>query len=214
MARRGEILLCDPTCHAPGMRRPRHQTRLAFKAQTYRDHAKARYGLQLPLFREDDGEVGGAAQDSAAPQPVGQERPVGKRKEPVIMNAVAKDILTPHVACVTEDMAVRTAAQLLRTEAITGAPVVDERGQVVGIISQSDLVSHGLTAPPDERLVVTVKDVMTPRVVTVEEETPLHEVALRMVQQGIHRVLVVDKAQQLRGIVTSMDILWWVAAQG
>jgi hypothetical protein len=51
MARRGEILLCDPTCHAPGMRRPRHQTRLAFKAQTYRDHAKARYGLQLPLFR-------------------------------------------------------------------------------------------------------------------------------------------------------------------
>jgi hypothetical protein len=30
-----------------------------FKAQTYRDHAKARYGLQLPLFREDDGTVGG-----------------------------------------------------------------------------------------------------------------------------------------------------------
>ena len=31
-----------------------------FKAQTYRDHAKARYGLQLPLFDEDDGAVGGA----------------------------------------------------------------------------------------------------------------------------------------------------------
>jgi hypothetical protein len=33
-----------------------------FKAQTYRDHAKARYGLQLPLFREDDDEVGGEAE--------------------------------------------------------------------------------------------------------------------------------------------------------
>jgi hypothetical protein len=34
-----------------------------FKAQTYRDHAKARYGLQLPLFSEDDGEVGGDMKD-------------------------------------------------------------------------------------------------------------------------------------------------------
>jgi hypothetical protein len=33
-----------------------------FKAQTYRDHAKARYGLQLPLFREDDGAVGGGGE--------------------------------------------------------------------------------------------------------------------------------------------------------
>jgi CBS domain-containing protein len=130
------------------------------------------------------------------------------------MNAVAKDILTPHVVCVREDMEVRTAAQLLGHEAITGAPVVDERGQVVGIISQSDLVTHDLTTPPEGRPAATVKDVMTPGAVTVEEETPLYEVALRMAQQGIHRVLVVDKAQQLRGIVTSMDILWWVAAQG
>ncbi len=46
---------------------------------------------------------------------------MGRRKEPVIMNAVAKDILQPHVVCVTEDMALHTAAQLLGTEAITGA---------------------------------------------------------------------------------------------
>jgi CBS domain-containing protein len=130
------------------------------------------------------------------------------------MNAVAKDILTPHVVCVTEDMALHTVAQLFGHEAITGAPVVNERGQVVGIISQSDLVTHDLTTPPEGRPAATVKDVMTPVVVTVEEETPIHEVALRMAQQGIHRVIVVDKAQQLRGIVTSMDVLWWVAAQG
>ncbi len=75
-------------------------------------------------------------------------------------------------------------------------------------------MTHGLTQPPEGRPAATVKDVMTPGAVTVEEETPLHEVALRMAQQGIHRVIVVDKAQQLRGIVTSMNILWWVAAQG
>src|SRR5512132_2916414 len=123
------------------------------------------------------------------------------------MNAVAKDILTPHVVSVTEDMELRTVAQLFEDEAITGAPVVDEQGHVVGVISRSDLVAHDLTTPrsvPPEVLAAA----------TVKEDTPIPEVAARMAQQGIHRVIVVDKAQQLRGIVTSMDVLWWVAAQG
>jgi CBS domain-containing protein len=50
---------------------------------------------------------------------------------------------------------------------------LDERGQVVGIISQSDLVTHDLTTPPEGRPAATVKDVMTLVVVTVEEETPI-----------------------------------------
>jgi predicted transcriptional regulator len=130
------------------------------------------------------------------------------------MNAVAKDILNSDVVCVREDMELRSVAQLLGNEAITGAPVVNDRGQVVGIISQSDLVTHDLTTPADARPAATVKDVMTPGVVTVEEDTPIPAVALRMAQQGIHRVIVVDQRRQLRGIVTSMDVLWWVAAQG
>jgi predicted transcriptional regulator len=129
------------------------------------------------------------------------------------MDGVAKDILNPHVVCVPEDMELRTVAQLLGDEAITGAPVVDHQGQVVGIISQSDLVTHDLTTRADARPAATVKDVMTSVVVTVEEDTPIPAVALRMAQQSIHRVIVVDKRQQLRGIVTSMEVLWWIAAQ-
>jgi CBS domain-containing protein len=130
------------------------------------------------------------------------------------MDGMAKDLLHPHVVCVTKDMAVHAVAQLLRDEAITGAPVVDDQGQVVGIISQSDLVSQDLTRPADVGPAVTAKEIMTPGVVTVEEDTPIPAVALHMAQQGIHRVIVVDKQGQLRGIVTSMDVLWWVAAQG
>jgi CBS domain-containing protein len=47
--------------------------------------------------------------------------------------------------------------------------------------------------------------------VTVEEDTPIREVAPRMAKFGIHRLIVVDEDQQLRGIVTSMDVLRWVA---
>jgi CBS domain-containing protein len=129
------------------------------------------------------------------------------------MHATAKDVLTPDVVRVTEDMEVRAVARLLGHEAITGAPVVDGEGRVVGVISQRDLLDHTLTPSPEGLPATTVKDIMTPVAVTVGEETPLNQVALRMAQHGIHQVVVVDHAQQVRGIVTSMDIVWWVAAQ-
>jgi CBS domain-containing protein len=58
-----------------------------------------------------------------------------------------------------------------------------------------------------------VKDVMTPYLITAEEDTPIRDVAARMAQSGIHRVIVVDSDQQIRGIVTSLDVLRWVAEQ-
>jgi CBS domain-containing protein len=129
------------------------------------------------------------------------------------MHATAKDVLTTDVVRVTEDMGVRAVAQLFGNEAITGAPVIGEGGRVIGVISQRDLLAHTLTSSPEASPATTVKDIMTPVAVTVEEETPLAEVAARMAQHGIHRVVVVDHAQQVRGIVSSMDIVWWVAAQ-
>lgn len=55
---------------------------------------------------------------------------------------------------------------------------------------------------------------MTPFLVTVAEDTPIREVAARMTRASIHRLIVVDEDQQLRGIVTSMDVLRWVADTG
>jgi CBS domain-containing protein len=65
----------------------------------------------------------------------------------------------------------------------------------------------------DELPADTVADVMTPYLITVTEETPIREVAARMASSGVHRLMVVDSEQQLRGIVTSLDVLRWVAAQ-
>jgi CBS domain-containing protein len=129
------------------------------------------------------------------------------------MDETAKDVLTADVVRVTEDMEVRAVARLFGDEAITGAPVVDGEGRVVGVISQRDLLDHALMPSPRGGPATTVKDIMTPIAVTVEEDTPLNEVAARMAQHGIHRVVVVDKGQRIQGIVTSIDLVWWVAAQ-
>jgi CBS domain-containing protein len=159
------------------------------------------------------------------------------REESSLMKRVAKDIMNPHVVSVTDTMDLREVAKMFIKEGITGAPVVDELGNLLGVISQSDLVEyevateHELTVeapfyrrPYDDALdpsrgfqieamsADTAKDVMTPYLVTVEEDTPIREVAARMAKFGIHRLIVVDEDQQLRGIVTSIDVLRWVAA--
>lgn len=152
------------------------------------------------------------------------------------MKDTARDILNPQVITVTDTMDLREVAKILVEEGITGAPVVDEMGTLVGVISQSDLVEYDLSMeheltveapfyrrPFDDALqpergfrieelsADTVKDVMTPFLVTVEEETPIRDVASRMAKFAIHRLIVVDADQQIRGIVTSLDVLRWVA---
>jgi CBS domain-containing protein len=147
--------------------------------------------------------------------------------------------MTPNVVTVTDTMDLREAAKILVQERISGAPVVDELGRLVGVLSQSDLVEYELATereltveapfyrrPYDEALdpsrgfqiqelpADTVSDVMTPYLITVQEDTPIREVAARMADCGIHRVVVVDDEQQIHGIVTSLDVLRWVAESG
>lgn len=154
------------------------------------------------------------------------------------MKRLARDIMNPQVITVADTMDLREVARIFVEEGITGAPVVDELGHPLGVISQTDLVEYDLTThreltveapfyrrPYDDALhpnrgfqieevtADTVKDVMTPFLVTVEEDTPIREVAARMVKFGIHRLIVVDADQQVSGIVTSMDILRWVAEE-
>jgi Mg/Co/Ni transporter MgtE len=62
----------------------------------------------------------------------------------MIMKLAAKDIMNPHVVSVTDTMDLREVAKIFMEEGITGAPVVDEMGHLVGVISQSDLVEYEL----------------------------------------------------------------------
>jgi CBS domain-containing protein len=155
------------------------------------------------------------------------------------MKGVAKDIMNPNVVTVTDTMDLREAAKIFVEERISGAPVVDELGNLVGVISQSDLVEYELATerelteeapfyrrPYDDALhpsrgfqieelsADTIKDVMTPYLITITEDTSIREVAARMAECGIHRVIVVDEDQQIRGIVTSLGVLRWVAETG
>ncbi|AOR73201.1 histidine kinase [Burkholderia stabilis] len=139
----------------------------------------------------------------------------------------AIDVMTPSVVSVKPDMTVQQTAALLVENGISGAPVIDANGRLVGMISESDLVRRVeietdrphrawwmelLTARRDDAAdyVKThahlVKDVMTKHVVTVQEMTPIDEVARILDKLHIRRVPVV-RGNEVVGIVSRANLV-------
>ena len=135
----------------------------------------------------------------------------------------ARDLMTRQVATLSLLTDIETAARFMTERKITGVPVVDQHGNLIGVVSQTDLVRFqgrqlegwpggggGSFGKDAERTPLFA--LMTNKPVTCEEDTPLEEVASVMLERRIHRVLVV-KDGKLTGIITAMDLLRAVAAR-
>jgi IMP dehydrogenase len=100
----------------------------------------------------------------------------------------------------TQDMTVRDALDLQRAHKISGLPVVEGK-KVVGIVTNRDLRF-------ETRLDAPIRDIMTPRsrLVTVKEGASLDEAKSLMHKHRLERVLVINGADELRGLITVKDI--------
>jgi CBS-domain-containing membrane protein len=147
----------------------------------------------------------------------------------------ARDVMTGDIITVSESDTIESAVAQLKEQHISGAPVIDDRGRFVGILSLADLVvgiggeqrssgtqptalahGHDVTTwdlfdranPLDRDIhIERVSQRMSRQTVSVAEYTPLVEVARVMCDGHWHRVPVVSDAGQLCGIISSMDIL-------
>ncbi len=137
--------------------------------------------------------------------------------------------MTREVVSVGPETEVAEAARLLLERHINGVPVVDEAGQLVGILCQSDLISQQkrLSLPSlfttldgfipltslkkvereiEKMAAATVGDLMTKKVRSVEPDTGVDEIATLMVNKNYHTIPVVDGGK-LVGVVAKEDIL-------
>lgn len=114
-----------------------------------------------------------------------------------------KEIMTAPVVTVSADASRHQAAAALREHRITGMPVVDDSGAVVGLVSE-----HDLLARPGEH----VHDVMSLAVLSVSEDTDVDEVRHLLVERRIHRVPVL-RGRDLVGIVSRGDVLALMTAE-
>jgi acetoin utilization protein AcuB len=123
------------------------------------------------------------------------------------------DRMSHPVVTIPPDMPVVDALNLMRVEHIRRTPVVDEKGKLVGIVSDKDLLNASPSAATTLSVweinyllsKITVKDVMTKDVVTITEDTPIEEAARIMADNKIGGLPVVRDGKVV-GIITETDL--------
>jgi len=174
-----------------------------------------------------------------------------KRTKPVVAPSVidparilARDVMQTDVLVLRADDPIKSAAEQLEEFSISGAPVVDAGGRLVGVLTQSDIARSehvtevGVVARPsrdleavadeaeadddaevfstedyDEAVLgrLRVADWMSPGVIEESPDATLAKVCRRMIDEGIHRVFVVER-ERLVGVVSTEDVVRLLAA--
>jgi CBS domain-containing protein len=123
----------------------------------------------------------------------------------------AGDLMTIDPVVVAVDAPIEEAERLILDNGVSGLPVVDQGGALVGVVSQTDFMH---LANPDVRSLIHHKasgirigEVMSRPPVTVLLSTPLVEAARKMVVERVHRVVVVDDHQRPLGVLSAMDFV-------
>ncbi|BAZ39480.1 hypothetical protein NIES4101_54330 [Calothrix sp. NIES-4101] len=140
------------------------------------------------------------------------------------------DVMSHNPVVVRRETPLKEAIAILAERRISGLPVVDESGKLIGIISETDLMwqETGVTPPAyimfldsviylqnpatydrdlHKALGQTVGDVMTKNPITVPPDKPLRDAARLMHDKSIHRLPILDSEGQVVGILTRGDII-------
>jgi CBS domain-containing protein len=117
-----------------------------------------------------------------------------------------RDIMTTNVVTVTPKATLREAAGLILRHGVSGLPVVDDQDQLVGVLSEWDLL--GVLESPELEL-EPVGEYMTPEPLSVSEETSLVEVVDLFQTKRVRR-LPVTRDQFLVGVVSRHDVIRFV----
>ena len=145
----------------------------------------------------------------------------------------ARDIMVSPVFTLTPSATVSDAAKLFLDKRISAAPIVDDKGKILGLVSEGDLMHRAEAGTQRRRswwlwpfvgeqtLAIDyvkahakkVADIMTRDVVVVSPDTPVHEIAALIESKQIKRVPVVSNGQ-LVGIVSRANLIQAVAAAG
>jgi CBS domain-containing protein len=152
-------------------------------------------------------------------------------KRLTLSQATAEDLMTANPVSIYQGASIQEAIALLTDRGFGAAPVIDDAGRPVGVLSRSDILVHEreqgrhATLPDSEdwedkprktrhegfsvEVVdpTKVRDIMTPVVFTVGLPTPAKKVVEQMLNLKVHQLFVVDQDLALVGVISSLDVL-------
>ena len=152
------------------------------------------------------------------------------------MSKTVAEIMTANPTTISPEASLEEAIQILAEKEISGLPVVNEQGELVGIISETDLTwqATGVEAPPyvmfldsviylqnptkhnqevHKALGQTVGEAMSDRPTTVKGNQLVREAAKIMHDKKVRRLPVVDDNSKLIGMITQGDVIKMMAAE-
>ncbi len=115
----------------------------------------------------------------------------------------AQDIMRTDIVTIGPDRTLREAVQVLLEHRISGLPVVDEQGHLLGIISEFALLAIAYD-PPSRNM--PVSDHMTRHIISVTPDTPITKMADTFILHRIRRLPVVEN-ERLLGVVSRRELL-------
>jgi len=118
------------------------------------------------------------------------------------------EVMTPNLITIAVTASLAEAVGILDSNKISGLPVLDDRGALIGVLSQTDLVR----ARANQELVsnwlgLPVGQIMTKPVLTISSAASLEEAAKVMEQHRVHRLVVTDAAAKPIGIISTSDLV-------
>lgn len=141
----------------------------------------------------------------------------------------AKDIMTTDVITVKPATTIEELARIFMEHKISGVPVINDDGDLMGIVTENDLISQNkrlhiptvvrlfdafvVLESPDKiekeikkMVAITVDDISEKKVITVNEDTSVEDIATIMSEKKVHLIPVVE-GKKIRGIVGKMDLI-------
>ncbi len=139
---------------------------------------------------------------------------------------LAKDIMIKKVITISKDATVAELVKLLIKHKISGVPIVNEEKELLGIVSEADIIVkvsnlpfpisfsfafldsyESYTKSTNEYLKTRVEEIMSRNVKTARENMPISKVVNIMINNNINRIPVLDDNNKLSGIITRADIM-------
>jgi len=156
----------------------------------------------------------------------------------IVINITARELMQRNVICVAPNETLFDALELMTENHVTGIPVLDTNDRCIGLVSSTDILDiehdgtdaaeYGRFYDPDTgrwqdvplttfhkaRLSeIRVSEVMSGTLISVAPNATLTDVCAMMSENEVHRLLVVDKQLGLHGLISSIDVVRWIADQ-
>jgi CBS domain-containing protein len=119
----------------------------------------------------------------------------------------AKEIMTRDLIRATDDMTIEEALKVLINHRITGLPVVDKKGKMMGVISEYDILSQISASKKKQGKIFQDLILYSKKIDAISEDTPLSKIVTEFIDTKFRRLPVIDKTGNLVGIITRRDLM-------